>query len=265
MKIVTMSTLGTGRLVANLLASCQILGIDSDVELYCDRSFLRYAPAFNTELRMHVTVHELPQLTASLAASLSSDPVLRCVYWGSRDFLSLVRAKLDLLVELSHPNRFEPFLYLDADTVFLNRLPQVWPNILTFQSDARDFMQSTLESGDSCMGCFWCPTPAGSVWLLAMQWIEAHQPAWRPSPSENYFDDQTAVNAVLPSLGRRTGIFEPSLWLNGARAFDLPQDPGVAPILVHANWRVGARRKEAELRSRGWWFASDESLARCGL
>ena len=255
MRIVTMSTLGTGRLVANLLASCQILGIDNKVDLYCDRAFAPYANNFRTKLGMQVKVHErsgwhYPTTPAD---------------WGSADFLSLVRAKLDLLLDLSDPDRFEPFLYLDADTVFLSRLPRSLPNILTFQSDARDFMQSILETGDSCMGCLWCPSPAGSLWLLAVQWIEAHLISWRPSPSPSYFDDQTAVNAVLPMLLRSTGIFDPLLWMNGARAFDQPQDHHVAPILVHANWRVGAKRKEAELRARDWWFVSDESLSRCGL
>lgn len=255
MKIVTMSTLGTGRLVANLLASCQILGIDSDVDLYCDRAFAPYANNFRTKLGMNVAVHERRTLDAP---SKAAD-------WGSMPFLSLMRGKLDLLVEVSHPNTFVPFLYLDADTVFLNRLPTALPNFIAFQSDARDFEPASLQTAEACTGCIWCPTPARSIWLLAQEWIRVNQRFWHPAPNVHYFDDQTAVNQVLTALHRPFELLDPSLWLNGARAFDPPRNPDVAPILVHANWRVGARRKEAELRSRGWWFASDESLTMCGL
>jgi hypothetical protein len=263
MKIVTMSTLGTGRLVANLLASCQILGIDSDVDLYCDRSFLPYAHNFRTKLGMRAKVHDQPLLDQPLLSPCCSR--VTPANWGTYEFMPFARAKLELLVELSHPARFEPFLYLDADTVFLNRLPTEWPKFLAFQSDARDFSSLESMAADSCMGCVYCPTPARSIWLLALDWMHGNAATWEPSPSVKYFDDQTAVNALLPTVHRMTATLDPALWLNGSRAFDCPQRPDVAPILVHANWRVGAKRKEAELRSRGWWFVSDESLARCGL
>ena len=255
MKLITMSTLGTGRLVANLLASCQILGIDSDVDLYCDRAFLPYADNFRTKLGMKVSVHERRTLDAP---SKAAD-------WGTMPFLSLMRGKLDLLVEVSHPSTFVPFLFLDADTVFLNRLPEAFPNFIAFQSDARDFEPASLQTAEACTGCIWCPTPARSIWLLAQDWIRGNCVTWQAAPSANYFDDQTAVNQVLPAMHRPFELLDPALWLNGARAFDLPQRPDVAPMLVHANWRVGAKRKEAELRARGWWFVSDESLERCGL
>lgn len=255
MKIVTMSTLGTGRLVANLLASCQILGIDSDVELYCDRSFLPYAHNFRTKLGMKANVLDQPLLSPCCSRVTPAN-------WGTAEFLSFARAKLELLVELSHPARFEPFLYLDADTVFLNRLPRAWPEVLAFQSDSRDF---DATAGDVCMGCVYCPTPARAIWLLALDWLHANAPTWEPSPSAKYFDDQTAVNSLLPTVHRMTAMLDPALWLNGSRAFDYPQRHDVAPVLVHANWRIGARRKEAELRSRDWWFVSDESLGRCGI
>jgi len=250
MKIVTMSTLGTGRLVANLLASCQLLGIDHQVELYCDAAFYEYAKRFNYKLGIQAKVHERPSI--ALPCNVAD--------WGSCHFMRVVRAKLDLLVDVSHPDRFEPFLYLDADTVFLHRLPQAWPG-LAFQSDARDFEQP----GEVCMGCVCCMAPARSVWLLAQEWIIGNCVTWQPAPSANYFDDQTAVNQVLPAMHRSFELLDPALWLNGARAFDLPQKPDVEPILVHANWRIGAKRKEAELRAKGWWLVSDESLARCGL
>jgi len=256
MRIITMSTLGTGRLVANLLASCQLLGIDHDVELYCDSAFYEFAKRFNYKLGMQVKVRERPKLIA---------PPAKWAEWGARDFMPVVCEKLELLVEVSHPTGFEPFLYLDADTVFLNRLPTEWPSFLSFQSDAKDFESLSLQTGQACMGCVYCPTPASSVWLLALDWMNGNADRWRPTPDPNYFDDQTAVNKVLASIHRMTAVLDPTLWLNGSRAFDLPQNPDVAPILVHANWRVGAKRKETELRSRDWWFVSDESLARCGL
>jgi hypothetical protein len=204
---------------------------------------------------MNVTVHERRTLDAPLKAA----------DWGSMPFLSLMRGKLDLLVEVSHPSTFVPFLFLDADTVFLSRLPGTMPSALTFQSDARDFSGPQVQLAEACTGCIWCPTPARSIWLLAQDWIRGNCATWQAAPSAKYFDDQTAVNQVLAAIRRRFELFDPALWLNGARAFDLSPIPGIDPILVHANWRVGAKRKEAELRARGWWLASDESLARCGL
>jgi len=249
-----MSTLGTGRLLANLLASCQILGIDSDVHVYCERPFFPRATAL-TKLGIRSHFYTLPALAAPAKGA----------NWGTSEFLQVVRAKLDLLVELSHPSRFEPFLFLDADTVFLNRLPDSFPNFLAFQSDARDFTEQSLRTGEDCMGCFWCPSPARSVWLLALDWIRGNASTWAPAPSADYFDDQTAVNQVIGSIHRMTATLDPQLWLNGSRAFDCPQNHDVAPILVHANWRVGSKRKESELRKRDWWFVSDESLAKVGL
>jgi len=254
MKIVTMSTLGTGRLLANLLSSCQILGIDSDVHVYCDKPFTSQASKL-AEVGIRSTFYEMPDLTAPMLGAP----------WGSSDFLVIARAKLNLLTMISHPSRFEPFLYLDADTVFLNRLPTSFPDFLTFQSDSRDFTQESKQTAEYCMGCFWCPSPARSVWLLALDWIRGNADTWEPAPSAKYFDDQTAVNQVLGSIYRKTALLDPQLWLNGSRAFDCFLDPSIAPVLVHANWRVGAKRKEAELRKRGWWLVSDESLARCGL
>jgi hypothetical protein len=204
---------------------------------------------------MSASVHELPALAAPPKGA----------NWGSSEFLAVVRAKLDLLVELSHPSRFEPFLFLDADTVFLNRLPTLFPDCLTFQSDSRDFEPANLQTAEACMGCFWCPTTSRAVWLLALDWLSEHAHLWQPYPNPHYFDDQTAVNQVLASMHSVTAVLDPQLWLNGSRAFDCEPDPSIAPILVHANWRVGAARKEAELRKQGWWFVSDESLARCGL
>jgi hypothetical protein len=254
MKIVTMSTLGTGRLLANLLTSCQILGIDSDVHVYCEKPFTPRASALS-KLGIRSTFHVTPELAAPPKGA----------NWGSFEFLQVVQAKLKLLVELSHPSRFEPFLFLDADTVFLNRLPTSFPDFLTFQSDARDFTRESKQTAEYCMGCFWSPTPARAVWLLALDWLKGKCYSWSPAPSAAYFDDQTAVNQILPSIHRMTATLDPALWLNGSRAFDCPQNHDVAPILVHANWRVGAKRKEAELRTRDWWFVSDADLARCGL
>lgn len=286
-RIVTFTTLGSARLCANLLESIRRVGLDDRVEVYCldDKSRL----ALEAFIRLTDSAAEIREYKPLVSVgAVPEGPV----EWGKREFAHLMLSKLSLLMDLSPRELgapFVPFLFVDADCVLLEDPSELLDYLassalvhggasggptLTFQSDRNDYRPPEPYKGQCCMGCFFAARSEHALWQIAFKWLLDHLPQIVESTS-GFLSDQSAVARALEYLCESPGTFDAYQWPNGARSWGEAYDTGERfvveggepkPVtLVHANWTVGVKSKEARLLASGLWTLDEYTLRECSL
>jgi len=208
-------------------------------------------------------------------------PVVGCgdlpkvaVNWGTRPFVSVMLAKLSLLLERSNPDSFVPFLFCDADTVLITD-PSTELEVTReinlapwFQSDRDDYEKPTAANRQFCMGCFYCARPAKALWQCAFKWLLDRLPEVVERTDGDFLSDQAAVNAALEYFCLEPPVLDQHRWINGARRWPTPEEVDAFDCevrLVHANWTIGVQAKEARFVAAGLWHLSPDTLRTVGL
>jgi hypothetical protein len=271
--IISWATRGHARLAANWIASLQALGVDDCATVYCaDERAADVLSKFVKVADSAATIDLAPVGAGKNAGGVVSE------LWGTAAFSDLMLSKLDLLFSRACSN--EPFLFVDADCSFcadpfegphgLGEVPQtvrdpkslVERPILYFQSERHDDAPASPESYTLCTGVIYCPGRGSeSVFQVAKAYLvrELNRPHGK---DEDYRADQECVNEAIRFMCHSWGILEPDHWLNGGKEWSIQKRQ---PILVHANWIVGAQAKEARLRAEGAWFVREDHLTESGL
>lgn len=257
------NTGGSARLAANWVSSLHALRIAHCAEIYCTDD-----DAFKV-LKLYCALEAIPaRVTRTRLVRSPNDAVPPGVYpYGTRPFIRFTLWKLDLLLQLSDQDRFEPFLFCDPDVVLLHDPEpalqaegKAWPgHSICFQSDRPDHRKPDAGGAQYSTGVIYQIRSTPRYWAASYAWLDSRMEETTDFEGPKYVHDQTAANAMLKLFGTIPAHMSPDWSRNGA------QDWSGDPVLIHSNWVRGNATKEARLRNAGYWFAKDETLKEVGL
>eukprot|EP01012_Entosiphon_sulcatum_P048483 TRINITY_DN66970_c0_g1_i1.p1 TRINITY_DN66970_c0_g1~~TRINITY_DN66970_c0_g1_i1.p1 ORF type:complete len:340 (-),score=38.99 TRINITY_DN66970_c0_g1_i1:34-1053(-) len=204
-----------------------------------------------------------------------TDPAVEAVSakrasWKLKQNSSFVRLVCSKISGVRHLlQRGVNVLLVDADVTFLdNPLSHLPPYDLTFSwgghRNPTQIAETSIDrpkcdendaSGERCYsntGYYFARSEPSVIRFLG----EVENRCFAPT---NAKDDQTILNEILkeslPALDFRIGCFNPCRFANGRTYFDheVPQNLGIKPVAVHANFLHGANSKRKHLQKAGLW------------
>lgn len=175
--------------------------------------------------------------------------------FGTRNFQTLNRKKLDLLAEFTAKEEIRTGLYLDGDiAVYKDPMPPVQAAFATAPPTTNLLLQCDEKTRVDCSGS---PCPNGCTGVIA--WRHGVPPAlfqvagkgevWRSQP-----EDQVFVNKMAANLGVPFQTLSRPLFPNGqfVSLFRAGAPSRAAAVLLHYNWMVGDSKKKAMRENEDW-------------
>lgn len=260
-RIIAYVNTGHARLAANWAMALKRLSIDDQATIYCTSlECYELMKRFGEKTELRSSIELFDKHVCEIPVSIPTNSV----DWGTKDFTRLMRDRLGLFLDLSAKNPFVPFVYSDVDCVFVRDPIQyllystVYDEIY-IQSNRNDGSEAKAACCEFCCGVIYCRKPQMALFRDATNWMDSNFSSLTSYGEGNYADDEKAINVAIAKMGLSCGSLPIDLFPTGRCPWDKN------PILVHANWNIGVKKKERILRDAGHWYVSDSLLGKLGF